>query len=89
LSSIRGCVLTAPAATKALESRIMLMSTTSSGRLKHISAYHEQLTRIRRDLHAHPELGFEEVRTAGIVAGELHHYWPHRAGGRDPGPAAR
>jgi amidohydrolase len=26
---------------------------------------------IRRDLHRHPELGFEEVRTAGIVAAEL------------------
>jgi hippurate hydrolase len=52
----------------------MLMSTTCSGRLKHISAYHEQLTRIRRDLHAHPELGFEEVRTGGVVAGELQHY---------------
>ena len=26
---------------------------------------------IRRDLHAHPELGFEEVRTAGIVAARL------------------
>jgi metal-dependent amidase/aminoacylase/carboxypeptidase family protein len=25
----------------------------------------------RRDIHAHPELGFEEVRTAGLVAGEL------------------
>jgi len=25
----------------------------------------------RRDLHAHPELGFEEVRTAGIVASRL------------------
>ena len=25
----------------------------------------------RRDLHRHPELGFQEVRTAGIVAGEL------------------
>ncbi len=29
------------------------------------------LIAIRRDLHAHPELGFEEVRTAGIVAAEL------------------
>ncbi|EJZ17039.1 M20 family metallopeptidase [Rhizobium sp. Pop5] len=26
------------------------------------------LTALRRDLHAHPELGFEEERTAGIVA---------------------
>ncbi len=26
---------------------------------------------IRRDFHAHPELGFQEVRTAGIVAKEL------------------
>jgi len=25
----------------------------------------------RRDFHRHPEIGFEEIRTAGIVAGEL------------------
>jgi len=30
-----------------------------------------ELTALRRDLHAHPELGFEEHRTAQIVAGEL------------------
>lgn len=30
-----------------------------------------ELTAMRRDLHAHPELGFEEVRTAGLVAGLL------------------
>jgi amidohydrolase len=29
------------------------------------------LIEIRRDIHAHPELGFEEIRTAGIVAREL------------------
>lgn len=29
------------------------------------------LTALRRDLHAHPELGFEETRTARIVAEEL------------------
>jgi amidohydrolase len=29
------------------------------------------LIEIRRDIHAHPELGFEEVRTAGLVAREL------------------
>jgi amidohydrolase len=33
-----------------------------------IARYAEELTAIRRDFHAHPEIGFEEVRTAGIVA---------------------
>lgn len=39
--------------------------------LQYILRFHDELTQIRRDLHAHPELGFEEVRTAGIVADEL------------------
>ncbi len=30
-----------------------------------------EIIRIRRDLHAHPELGFEEFRTAGVVASTL------------------
>ena len=29
------------------------------------------LIEIRRDIHAHPELGFEEIRTAGVVEREL------------------
>ena len=33
-----------------------------------INEYAGELTALRHDLHAHPELGFEEVRTAGIVA---------------------
>lgn len=33
----------------------------------HISAFHPELTAFRRDLHAHPELGFEEVYTAARV----------------------
>jgi metal-dependent amidase/aminoacylase/carboxypeptidase family protein len=32
---------------------------------------HPELTALRRDLHAHPELGFEEHRTAQVVTGEL------------------
>jgi hippurate hydrolase len=36
-----------------------------------IAGFADDLTAIRRDLHAHPELGFEEVRTAGIVADKL------------------
>jgi amidohydrolase len=29
------------------------------------------LIEVRRDIHAHPELGFEEMRTAGVVSREL------------------
>jgi len=29
---------------------------------------HARLTELRRDLHAHPELGFEETRTSAVVA---------------------
>ena len=36
-----------------------------------IAGYAEELTEIRRDLHAHPEIAFEEERTAGIVADRL------------------
>ncbi len=39
------------------------------------------LVAIRRDLHAHPELAFEETRTAAIVAAELGRLGiPHRTG---------
>ncbi|MCW5223220.1 M20 aminoacylase family protein [Verminephrobacter aporrectodeae] len=33
----------------------------------HIAQYHSELTALRRDLHAHPELGFEEVYTSRRV----------------------
>ncbi|MBJ3776481.1 M20 aminoacylase family protein [Acuticoccus mangrovi] len=36
-----------------------------------IRAYHDELTAIRRDLHANPELGMEEHRTSEIVAKTL------------------
>jgi hippurate hydrolase len=36
-----------------------------------IRAFHPELTAFRRDLHAHPELGFEEVRTAARVVEAL------------------
>lgn len=36
-----------------------------------IEAFTDELVAIRRDLHAHPEIGFEEVRTSGIVAAKL------------------
>lgn len=39
--------------------------------LEAISQFHDEMVSIRRDLHAHPELGFQEFRTAGLVAGSL------------------
>jgi len=36
-----------------------------------IRAFHDEMTAWRRDLHAHPELGFAEHRTSGVVAAKL------------------
>jgi metal-dependent amidase/aminoacylase/carboxypeptidase family protein len=36
-----------------------------------IADFQAELTAWRRDLHAHPELGFEEHRTSGVVAAKL------------------
>lgn len=33
-----------------------------------ISVFHNELVAIRRDIHAHPELGFQESRTSALVA---------------------
>jgi hippurate hydrolase len=39
--------------------------------IERIEGFADELTAIRRDLHAHPEIGFEEQRTSGIVADKL------------------
>ncbi len=39
-----------------------------------LQSYAGDLAAIRRDLHQHPELGFQEVRTAARVAAELESY---------------
>ncbi|MHA6345167.1 M20 aminoacylase family protein [Roseivivax sp. CAU 1761] len=36
-----------------------------------IAEFADELTEIRHDIHAHPELGFEETRTAALVAEKL------------------
>jgi hippurate hydrolase len=41
------------------------------GPIEYLRTQHTELTALRRDLHAHPELGFEEHRTAEVVTGEL------------------
>jgi hippurate hydrolase len=44
----------------------------ASGRaFAHIAQFHPELTAFRRDLHAHPELGFEEVYTSSRVVHAL------------------
>ena len=42
-----------------------------SSPVEHIRSYHADLKRIRHDLHAHPELGYQEQRTSDIVAERL------------------
>jgi metal-dependent amidase/aminoacylase/carboxypeptidase family protein len=52
----------------------MLQSTAQhlrSGAYQRLVGWHSELTAFRRDLHAHPELGFEELRTAARVAEAL------------------
>ena len=39
--------------------------------VEHIRGFHAELKGIRRDLHAHPELAFEESRTSQVVAERL------------------
>ena len=39
-----------------------------------IEAFADELSEIRQDFHAHPELGFEEVRTSRVVAEKLRAY---------------
>ena len=39
--------------------------------VEHVRRNHAELTALRRDIHAHPELAFEEQRTASLVADKL------------------
>lgn len=39
--------------------------------IEKIAGYAKELTALRHDFHAHPEIGFEEQRTSGIVASLL------------------
>ncbi|MBX3603934.1 MAG: amidohydrolase [Piscinibacter sp.] len=43
----------------------------AAGAYRRLSQWHGELTAFRRDLHAHPEIGFEERRTASRVAEAL------------------
>jgi amidohydrolase len=38
---------------------------------RRVAGVQEEMIRLRRDFHRHPELGFQETRTAGVIAGYL------------------
>lgn len=42
--------------------------------INRIAEFHPEMTAWRRDFHMHPEIGFEEVRTSGIVAAKLREF---------------
>lgn len=42
--------------------------------INRIADFHDDMTAWRRDLHAHPELGFEEHRTSAVVADRLREF---------------
>jgi amidohydrolase len=46
----------------------MPTNPTATAALDQIRSYHAELTKIRQDIHAHPELGLETKRTADLVA---------------------
>ena len=47
-----------------------------------VSGQHGALTALRHDLHANPELGFEEHRTAALVCERLQQWGVERHAGR-------
>jgi amidohydrolase len=47
------------------------MPDTMPDFLQEADSYFDYTQALRRDFHRHPELGFQEIRTAGIVAREL------------------
>jgi amidohydrolase len=50
---------------------LQAVDAARSGVYQRLAGWHAELTAFRRDLHAHPELGYEEVRTAARVAEAL------------------
>jgi len=50
---------------------LQAVDANCSGAYRRLMDWHGELTAFRRDLHAHPELGYEEVRTAGRVVEAL------------------
>jgi amidohydrolase len=50
---------------------LQAVDRTDNGAYRRLTGWHDELTAFRRDLHAHPEIGFEERRTASRVVAAL------------------
>ena len=50
---------------------LLSMDVLAESFLAEATCLQDQIVAWRRDLHQHPELGFQEIRTGGIVAAEL------------------
>ena len=42
--------------------------------INRIADFHPEMTAWRRDLHQHPEIGYQEVRTSGVIADKLREF---------------
>ena len=42
--------------------------------INRIAEFHPEMTAWRRDLHQHPEIGFQEVRTSAVIAEKLREF---------------
>ncbi len=71
LSSLPGNASTEPAAADAAGLGHAAPLRASGRAFAQIAQFHPELTAFRRDLHAHPELGFEEVYTSSRVVHAL------------------
>src|SRR5271168_1581938 len=89
LSSTRPCYFQGPFPLTPAGVRVMTFGRECGGEatmgvIKRIAEFHDDVRNWRRDIHAHPELGFEEHRTSDFVARKLAEfgYEVHRGVGR-------
>src|SRR5262245_33331303 len=54
------------------DTMVRVMTTLTADWSQELDRRREGMVALRRDFHRHPELSFEETRTAGIIADRLH-----------------